>query len=1381
MASQTTFSKPAVVAAAALLLSLGATASLPASPPVTPAHQDLGGLALVPGGALDAASASAQHGPLFEKNLGQWDERALYRFRAPGYDAFLTADALVTVLHGDAVDPLDPAAMVLETAVFLHFEGADPEAAFIPEDLDPYYTNYFVGDPGTWRTEVPHFHRVTVHGLYPGIDVVYYAAEGGRLEYDFVVHPGADPSAIRMRFEGADGLAVEADGSLVLATASGSLGHGAPATTQGDLSVPNAYTLHADGTIGFSPGAYDPTQPLVIDPLVYSTYIGGNGEDSGRGIAVDGSGNAYLAISTTSTNYPTVAGSYRTSPYANTDIAVTKLNAAGSGLVHSTYIGGSSWEGASDIAIDSSGAAYVTGYTQSDDYPLTIGAYHNNPDANGGDVFITKVNAAGTNLAYSSYFGDNWATDSAYAIAVDASGNAYISGTAGGYFPTTAGAYRTGCCGEEFVTKMNPSGTALVYSTLIGRSGCSGCGNDIAIDGSGNAYVAGQVTGSSSFPVTAGAYDTTHNGGYETYVVKVNPLGTGVAYSTYLGGSGYDYPGGIAVDASGNAYVTGYTSSSNFPTTAGAYDTSANGGYDVYVTKLNAVGNGLSYSTYLGGSLDDHGQGIKVDASGYAHVVGYAKSSDFPLLGAYQDTFGGGYSDVFVTKLAGTGTISYSTYLGGGLYNEYGNAIALDGNGNAYMTGSADSSNYPTTAGAYQTSKASGCLYCSDVIVSKLSPPTVPGAPTGLLSSCGSPHGVALSWTAPGNGGTPITSYRVYRSPDGVAFTHVGTASTTAHTDVPPYQTSALSYRVSAVNSLGEGSVSATVAQSPCDLQVPSTPYTTTLPWTSSPPTLSGQSWQDTYSGLRTDVRYSVGSSSGGSDYVSSTLMPVQPTSGQTTAWTPSWTLTTLSEGRNYVNVDAADRAGNHAIANAAWVIQYDTLAPIVSGSTPIVTAWTNVNPTLSGVCFLDAFSGLSNTVRYWVGSTAGASDHLTSTALPTQPFNGRQSNWCPSFQVTAAALRQGDNHVTIEVKDRVGNTATVQAFRIRYDNQAETVTGLTALANAGGAALPASTWQTDTTPRFEWAASAPGTSPFAGYSWNLGTSSTAAPDGVVDTIGTFHEPGTLADGTWYFKARAKDTAGNLGPVAGPFVLKVDATPPSVPTVWSSTHPDQGAYHPGASPVLAWSTTDATSGIDGYSYDLVTGPSPPALDTVKDVEETTTSIIYSDLGAFGTWTFRVRAVDNAGNWGPVQSFVLNIDTIAPDIISYEPTGTVVVDTNVLATARPTLIIEFSDTDAGGDTGTPPLTPIVLATAVLLVDGVDIRSDWAPACAELSPLCVFTLSDTMLAYQPVAWTPGVHQIHFEVRDAAGNLRALDWSWVFQDGSSAAQPLPGPGPV
>ena len=297
--------------------------------------------------------------------------------------------------------------------------------------------------------------------------------------------------------------------------------------------------------------------------------------------------------------------------------------------------------------MDASGNVFVTGYTSSSDFPTTAGAY--DATANGShDAFVTKLNPTGAGLVYSTFLGGS-SGGLGNGIAVDASGNAFVTGTA-------------------FVTKLNPTGTGLVYSTFLG--GSSGdFGNGIAVDASGNAFVTG-YTSSSNFPTTAGAYDATFNGGSDAFVTKLNPTGTGLVYSTFLGGSGSssssDSGSGIAVDASGNAFVTGYTSSSNFPTTAGAYDATANGGTDAFVTKLNPTGTGLVYSTFLGGSERDYGNGIAVDASGNAFVTGYTDSSNFPTTaGAYDATANGG-SDAFVTKLNPTGTgLVYSTFLGG--------------------------------------------------------------------------------------------------------------------------------------------------------------------------------------------------------------------------------------------------------------------------------------------------------------------------------------------------------------------------------------------------------------------------------------------------------------------------------------------------------------------------------------------------------------------------------------------------------------------------------------------------------------------------------------------------------------------------------------------
>ena len=388
--------------------------------------------------------------------------------------------------------------------------------------------------------------------------------------------------------------------------------------------------------------------------LVYSTYLGGSGNDYSYGIAVDSSDNAYVTGYTYSTNFPTTTGAYDTTFNGYTDVFVTKLNASGTALVYSTYLGGSSYNYGNGIAVDSSGNAYVTGYTFSTNFPTTTGAYDTTC---GGcstytDAFVAQLNAAGTALVYSTYLGGS-GYDTGIGIAVDSSGNAYVTGyTYSSNFPTTTGAYDTasnGSNGDAFVTKLNASGTALVYSTYLGGSSYN-YGNGIAVDSTGNAYVTGNTT-STNFPTTTGAYDTASNGSNDAFVTKLNVDGTALVYSTYLGGSGYDYGYGIVVDSSDNAYVTGSTYSSNFPTTTGAYDTTFNGYTDAFVTKLNASGTALVYSTYLGGSGGGGGYGIAVDSSGNAYVTGSTISTDFPTTTGAYDTASNGLSDVFVSKV----------------------------------------------------------------------------------------------------------------------------------------------------------------------------------------------------------------------------------------------------------------------------------------------------------------------------------------------------------------------------------------------------------------------------------------------------------------------------------------------------------------------------------------------------------------------------------------------------------------------------------------------------------------------------------------------------------------------------------------------------------
>jgi len=587
------------------------------------------------------------------------------------------------------------------------------------------YYNYLIGnDPTRHATYVRRYQEAWVKGVYAGIDMRYYL-EGGRLRYDWVVQPGGDPSQIVFELEGSEKTYIDSEGRLVFVTRFGEVKLAELRVYQGDREIGGRF-VERQGGWGIAVGSYDPTQLLVIDPLVYSTYIGGSDGEMGYAIAVDGSGNAYVTGWTSSTDYDVTLGAFQTTYRDGGDVFVTKLNATGTALVYSTYIGGSAFERGHGIAVDGSGNAYVTGSTWSTNYPVTPGAFQTTNGGGLGDVFVTKLNATGTALVYSTYIGGSY-WDEGYAIAVDGGGNAYVTGyTKSTDYDVTPGAFQTTKGGRQdvFVTKLNETGTALVYSTYIGGSGYE-VGYGIAVDGSGNAYVTG-YTDSPDYDVTPGAFQTTKGGYRDVFVTKLNETGTALVYSTYIGGSGGDEGYGIAVDGSGNAYVTGYTYSTDYDVTPGAFQTTNGGGRDVFVTKLNATGTALVYSTYIGGSNNDEGYGIAVDGSGYAYVTGWTLSTDYDVTpGAFQTTNGGG-RDVFMTKLNATGTaLVYSTYIGGS-GEDRGYAIAVDGSGNAYVTGYTESTNYDVTPRIFQATNEGR----QDVFVTKVCHPiTLTSAP----------------------------------------------------------------------------------------------------------------------------------------------------------------------------------------------------------------------------------------------------------------------------------------------------------------------------------------------------------------------------------------------------------------------------------------------------------------------------------------------------------------------------------------------------------------------------------------------------------------------------------------------------------------------------
>lgn len=696
----------------------------------------------------------------FTPNAGQIDTRVRYYGQGAGFSVFLTGrEAAITLQRSGRRGGRKG------TALALRFLGANRSVLIRGERLARGRVNYLVGiDPAKWRTGLRTYERVVYHDLWPGVDMIFTGRQG-KLKYEFLVRPSGRVGDIKLAYRGADRLALDRAGNLRIRTSLGILTDTRPASYQlvAGRRVPVASSFALGGSdYGFALSrAYDRRYPLVIDPgLVYSTYLGGSMTDGGRAVAVDSNGDAYVTGTSDSPDFPTTIGAFDTTTNGSNDVFMTKLDAPGSGLVYSTYLGGSGYDQGVGIAVDPGGAAYVTGTTTSSDFPTTGGAF--DTTANGEvDGFVTKLDAAGSALVYSTYLGGGGG-DELYAIALDGTGSAYVTGGVGAGFPTTSNAFDTtfnGAFYDAVVTKLDPAGSSLVYSTYLG--GISNeFGRGIAVDAGGSAYVAGN-SASPDFPTTRKAFDRTSNGG-DAIVTKLNAAGSRLVYSTYLGGSADDTSSGVALDSAGSAYVIGGTYSSDFPTTIGSFDTTFNGVFDAVVTKLDATGSGLVYSTYLGGSSSDVGEEIGLDGTGSAYVTGGTGSSDFPTTSDALDTTLDGGIDAIVTKLDATGTgLIYSTYLGGS-GGDYAYGIAVDA-GNGYVTGDTPSVDFPTTAGAFDTTYNGDF---GDAFMTKLElgggPPPPPPltcdsfadtSPTCQLENTGTTMGTNL--TATGEAGEP--------------------------------------------------------------------------------------------------------------------------------------------------------------------------------------------------------------------------------------------------------------------------------------------------------------------------------------------------------------------------------------------------------------------------------------------------------------------------------------------------------------------------------------------------------------------------------------------------------------------------------------------------
>jgi hypothetical protein len=545
----------------------------------------------------------------------------------------------------------------------MEFAGARQALATPGQEL-PGKVNYIRGnDPRQWQLGLPTYERVTYHEVYPGIDVVYYGNQK-QLEFDLVLRPGADPGKIRLKFAGAQKLSLGRAGELLVATAVGNLGVALPTVYQVSEGirkpVSGGYKLLENNEVSFAVGAYDRSKALVIDPvIVYSTLLGGGTSDTDpQSIAIDGSGNAYIAGFTDASDFPTV-NALQPGLHSAPDGFVTKINSTGTALVYSTYIGGTSFDQFFGIAVDSTGAAWVTGQTGSSDFPV-LNPFQATLRA-GVNAVVLKLNTNGS-LAYSTYLGSTAFATMGSAVAVDTSSNAYVTGfTSSSTFQVTGGVVQTTSNDKNkaFVTKFSPSG-AVLYSTFLGGDQVNS-GNAIAVDSSGNAYVTGESR-DSNFTNYLGGLARTNAGNSDAFVAKLNPTATTILYATFLGGTGEDVGNAIAVDGSGNAYVGGSTFSSDLSPTGGVLQPAYGGSGDGFLAKLNSAGSAFLFITYLGGSRNDFVQSLAVDSGGGGvYVTGGTTSSTFPTSSPFQGTIPSNTTSLFITANGGSSWTPFDT------------------------------------------------------------------------------------------------------------------------------------------------------------------------------------------------------------------------------------------------------------------------------------------------------------------------------------------------------------------------------------------------------------------------------------------------------------------------------------------------------------------------------------------------------------------------------------------------------------------------------------------------------------------------------------------------------------------------------------------------
>jgi len=636
----------------------------------------------------------------FTAGGGSYGNETIYFTQGKKRVAFLGSSVLMMVMDQENTNVLR-----------LDFEGSDP---VIPEGLGraTHTTSYFQGsDPAGWRAGCENYEELRYRELYPGIDLRYSSTSRG-LKSEFVISQEADPDMIRIRYHGADSLQLDAGGNLRIRTGAGVVTEERPFSYQlvggEQREVPTSFRLDGD-ILSFSLGDYDADLPLVIDPLVASSYVGGDDSDIGIAVALDNDNNVYMAGHTKSVNFPTTEGCFDDQKNASNDIVILKMSPDCKELLFSTLVGGDAPDYGIAIAVDEEDNVYITGQTMSSDFPTTDGCFDDSYNGSGdgaGDVFALKLNPEGSQLLYSTFIGGD-GEDWGGGIVLDGDNNSYLTGhTNSTGFPTTEGCFDDTYNGtgqsDVFVAKLSHDGSELLYSSFVGGADDDE-GMSVAVDAEGVAHVTGR-TSSPDFPTTQDCFDDSHQGDYDVFVLGMNASGSALVYSSFLGGSGEDRGYDIALDSKGRACVVGDTLSKDFPTTPGAYDVTHNGKLDVVSFKLDRDGRTLLYSTFIGGVENDLGKGIAVDTRDNIYVAGYSFSQDYPLVPGGDEPVHGELRDIVLTVLdPGGSSLFYSTKMGGNDM-DFGWDVAVGSEGRTYLASTSDSDDIPITSGCYDES-----------------------------------------------------------------------------------------------------------------------------------------------------------------------------------------------------------------------------------------------------------------------------------------------------------------------------------------------------------------------------------------------------------------------------------------------------------------------------------------------------------------------------------------------------------------------------------------------------------------------------------------------------------------------------------------------------